>query len=489
MAYVWQRWLAAEYRKAGLKVVEVSGWENRGRPASTGNFNPQGPTTDHHTGSTTSASKTMPTLRTLIQGRPDLPGPLSQVGIGYDGTVYVIAAGRANHAGKVGKSGVAGMPYGADGNALAIGQEVDTNGTQTMPKAQRDALATVNAVNIRHYRRGTSYIHRHKDISGTGKWDLGSRTTLQLRSDAAAEVKRLSTPPPPPPPPVTTHTRWAIRTTGVHAAPGGKKLRDIPAGYKFQVVDGSGHGNDGWIETAAGNWVLGADTTTRDPALPSRLSVMTHNVWNGRDWTTDVLPTLNGILEKYKPDVPNLQECYEAPDLAGKVPGYTFRYQGYGYEPETPGYIEEHSDNIVLVRDGVEVKAKAAYEMTQSWAGPKMGIMHDPRIHRRVTVLKDEQIFRVVNVHGPFGTAARQEFLAWARDEFEALAALGDPVIFIGDWNVSYETLRNAMGPLATVDGGAPDMIATANCHKHSSANLGRQGSDTHDCKIWTVEA
>ena len=25
MAYVWQRWLADEYRKAGLKVVEVSG--------------------------------------------------------------------------------------------------------------------------------------------------------------------------------------------------------------------------------------------------------------------------------------------------------------------------------------------------------------------------------------------------------------------------------------------------------------------------------
>ncbi|HEY9264391.1 MAG TPA: N-acetylmuramoyl-L-alanine amidase [Mycobacterium sp.] len=196
MAYIWQRWMPDAYRKAGLKVVEVSGWENRGRPASTGNFDPRGPKTNHHTGTTTSATKKMPTLRTLIEGRPDLPGPLSQKGIGFDGTVYVIAAGRANHAGKVGKSGVTGMPYGADGNALALGDEVDTNGTQTMPKAQRDALAIVNAVDLKHFKRGTAYLHRHQDISGTGKWDLGSRTTSQLRGDAAAHLERLSAPKP-----------------------------------------------------------------------------------------------------------------------------------------------------------------------------------------------------------------------------------------------------------------------------------------------------
>ena len=331
-------------------------------------------------------------------------------------------------------------------------------------------------------------------VSGGEKWStsFGKVCPRDKRIAQLPEILRrakLIVNPPPPPEPVTTHARWATRTTGVHSSPGGKKLRDIPEGYKFQVIDGSGHGNDGWIETAAGNWVLGADTTTRDPALPSRISVLTHNVWNGRDWEDDVLPTLNGILEKHKPDVPNLQECYKAPDLRGKVPGYAFRYQGFGFESETPGYIEEHSDNIILARDGVEVKAQAAYEMTESWAGPKMGVMHDPRIHRRVTVRKDEQNSRIVNVHGPFGTAARQEFLTWARDEFEALAALGDPVVFIGDWNVSYETLRNAMGPLATVDGGSPDMVAYANCRKVSSVNLGRQGSDTHDCKIWVFEA
>lgn len=186
MGYVWQRWLAAELRATGLTVVEVEGWQNRGRPASTGNFNPGGQSTTHHTGSPTSPTNKMPTLRTLIVGRPDLPGPLSQVGVAYDGVVYVIAAGRANHAGRIGKSGVPGMPYGYDGNALAIGDEVDTNGTQALPPAQRRAIALVNAVVLRHFKRGPEYAHRHADISGTGKWDIGSLTTAQLRADAAA---------------------------------------------------------------------------------------------------------------------------------------------------------------------------------------------------------------------------------------------------------------------------------------------------------------
>src|SRR5690606_25838951 len=108
MAYVWQRWLADELRAAGLKVVEVDGWKNRGRPASTGHFDPKGASTVHHTGSLTSASNPAAGLSLLINGRSDLPGPLCQIATAYDGTVYVIAAGRANHAGRVGKPGQMG---------------------------------------------------------------------------------------------------------------------------------------------------------------------------------------------------------------------------------------------------------------------------------------------------------------------------------------------------------------------------------------------
>lgn len=191
MSYVWQRWLAAELRadaeRLGLDVdvIEVDGWENRGRPASTGHFDPQGAHTKHHTGATSSATNPIPTLQTLIVGRVDLPGPLSQVACAFNGDIYVIAAGRANHAGRVGKSGVVGMPLGADGNALAIGDEVDTNGTQTLPEAQMRSMALVSRVVTRHCGRSVEWIHRHQDISSTGKWDIGNRTTQQLRDDVA----------------------------------------------------------------------------------------------------------------------------------------------------------------------------------------------------------------------------------------------------------------------------------------------------------------
>lgn len=189
MGYVWQRWLAAEFRAAGLEVVEVEEWKNRGRPASTGHFDPRGPVTDHHTGVTSTSQNPGPTLRTLIEGRPDLPGPLCQWSVRHDGAVVVIAAGRANHAGRIGKPGVAGMPLGADGNALALGDEVDTNGTQPLPDAQRRAIAITNAVALRHNDRGPEYVHRHEDISNTGKWDLGSLTTAQLRTDARTALE------------------------------------------------------------------------------------------------------------------------------------------------------------------------------------------------------------------------------------------------------------------------------------------------------------
>lgn len=186
MAYVWQRWLADAFRAAGLEVIEVEGWENRGRPASTGDFNPQGQNTTHHDAATSSPTNPCPVLKLLIVGRPDLPGPLCQIAVDHLGRVWIIAAGRANHAGRVGKSGVVGMPLGADGNALSIGDEVSTNGTQALPPAQRHAIAVVNAVIRKRHDRGPEWSHRHEDISGTGKWDLGSLTTQQLRDDTVA---------------------------------------------------------------------------------------------------------------------------------------------------------------------------------------------------------------------------------------------------------------------------------------------------------------
>lgn len=194
MAYVWQRWLADEFRAAGLTVVEVEGWENRGRPASTGHYDPNGSVTKHHTGTRSSLANPHPTLRLLILGRLDLPGPLAPWTTGYDGTIYVIAAGRCNHAGRVGKPGQPGLPLGADGNALAMGDEVDTDGTQPLPDAQKQAMAIAAAVVLKHFDRLPAWVHRHADISATGKWDLGSLTTQQIRDLTTAALDTLEDP-------------------------------------------------------------------------------------------------------------------------------------------------------------------------------------------------------------------------------------------------------------------------------------------------------
>lgn len=161
------------FRRWGVRFVLVDGWETRGRP---GLFGPQG-VQWHHTGSTSSAANPRPSLRTLVEGRSDLPGPLSQLGIGYDGTAYVIAAGRCNHAGRARAHG--DLPAG-DGNTLRVGIEVMTSGVQVMPAAQVASLERVTAALLELLgvpaARVSQRLARHYDTSESGKWDLGDGT-------------------------------------------------------------------------------------------------------------------------------------------------------------------------------------------------------------------------------------------------------------------------------------------------------------------------
>ena len=87
----------------------------------------------------------MPTLGILKHGRSDLPGPLCNLGLGVDGTYYVVAAGRANHAG----AGV--WRTVTTGNASFIGIEAENAGQMEdeWPEVQLDA-----------YRRGVAALLR-----------------------------------------------------------------------------------------------------------------------------------------------------------------------------------------------------------------------------------------------------------------------------------------------------------------------------------------
>lgn len=81
-----------------VAVVEEPGWETRGSPT----FNPEG-VVCHHTGPGSNEAL----VRLCIRGRSDLPGPLANVVLTTDGVAHVIAAGRANHAGRGGWQGLA----------------------------------------------------------------------------------------------------------------------------------------------------------------------------------------------------------------------------------------------------------------------------------------------------------------------------------------------------------------------------------------------
>src|SRR6202795_2411225 len=86
-------WLPDVLKGAGLKFALVDGWGTRGH----GDVGRTLGVLCHHTAGPRHGN--MPSLNTVTKGRSDLAGPLAQLGLGRDGTYYVVAAGKCNHAG------------------------------------------------------------------------------------------------------------------------------------------------------------------------------------------------------------------------------------------------------------------------------------------------------------------------------------------------------------------------------------------------------
>jgi hypothetical protein len=148
-------WLPDVLRAAGLKVVLVDGWATRGR-AEMGTV--EG-VMCHHTANRRSGN--MPTLDTLVLGHKDLPGPLSQLGLGRDGTYYVVAAGRCNHA------GVGAFRGSSAGNSRFIGIEAEHSGEaeDPWPQAQYNAYVAGVAAILNHLEADTHYCVGHKEFA------------------------------------------------------------------------------------------------------------------------------------------------------------------------------------------------------------------------------------------------------------------------------------------------------------------------------------
>lgn len=149
-------WLPAVLETAGLKVGRVDGWESRGR----GDVGKILGVICHHTAGPKSGN--MPSLKTLIEGRSDLPGPLSQLGLGRDGTYYVIAAGRCNHAGR---GSWQGLP---NGNTNFIGIEAENTGRSDdspWPNVQMDAYRRGVAAILQHIGQTSAFCAGHKEYA------------------------------------------------------------------------------------------------------------------------------------------------------------------------------------------------------------------------------------------------------------------------------------------------------------------------------------
>ncbi len=143
--------LASVIRASGMNVIEVSGWQSRNHGPM---VNVQSIICHHTAGATTG---NYPSLGVVTGGRTDLAGPLAQLGLGRDGTVYVISNGLAWHAG-------ATINDALWGNSHAIGIEAENTGTQPWPEVQVAAYAKLIAVLCAHYGLGVDRVRGHKEI-------------------------------------------------------------------------------------------------------------------------------------------------------------------------------------------------------------------------------------------------------------------------------------------------------------------------------------
>lgn len=163
--------IAARLRAFGLKVVEINGWQTRGSSS----FSPAG-SVDHHTAGGRSGNA--PSLGICTNGRSDLPGPLCNILIGRDGTCYVIAAGRANHAGKGGWQGLSG-------NSKMYGVERENVGTSAEPwTTQQTVTAATCHVALMSWKPNydVKYCAQHKEWAPGRKSDAHTITGSMMRS-------------------------------------------------------------------------------------------------------------------------------------------------------------------------------------------------------------------------------------------------------------------------------------------------------------------
>lgn len=144
--------LARVARTTGYPVVEVAGWKKRGN----GRMKGMQSVMPHHTAG--AAKGNYPSLNVVTHGRAGLRGLLAQLGIGRDGTIYVMGAGLAWHAGRVSKT--------AYSNPYSIGIEAENTGVgQTWPAEQLDSYVKLVAALLKEFKKPINACVGHKEAA------------------------------------------------------------------------------------------------------------------------------------------------------------------------------------------------------------------------------------------------------------------------------------------------------------------------------------
>jgi len=151
---VYVPWLVDAARSTGYPVVEVAGWQTRGH----GGMRAVEGVVGHHTATADSAPGDYPSLDIVTNGRADLAGPLCNLGLGRSGTIYVVAAGCAYHAGASRWLGF------LDLNDEFLGIEAESAGTGGWTDAQLDAYPKLVAALLRYMSRDVDRYAGHKDV-------------------------------------------------------------------------------------------------------------------------------------------------------------------------------------------------------------------------------------------------------------------------------------------------------------------------------------
>jgi hypothetical protein len=162
----------------GLRVLESPGWTTRGRS----NLLRPAWVIAHHTAAGVDVTNL------LIQGRPDVAGPLCNWELRRDGTVVLLASGRANHAGVANVSSSVSLGIEATGPV-----PITARGVSAFPNYQ--AYLRLLAAHLIHFGWGVSRIKAHKEIAEP----IGRKIDVAVPMDAMrASVGRLLTAAPNP---------------------------------------------------------------------------------------------------------------------------------------------------------------------------------------------------------------------------------------------------------------------------------------------------